>query len=90
MAVAKLFLFQSWTGPVGCYSSCLTDHIMYACILQVGGQEHFYLETNAACVIPQENDEFLLISSTQVGKCWSGGEVLLWLEWIGAGLLCMP
>ena len=71
-------------------SSCLIGHILYACILQVGGQEHFYLETNAACVIPQENDEFLLISSTQVGKCWSGGEVFLWLERIGTGLQCMP
>lgn len=33
--------------------------------VQVGGQEHFYLETNAACVIPVENDEFVCMSSTQ-------------------------
>jgi xanthine dehydrogenase/oxidase len=31
-----------------------------------GGQEHFYLETNAATVIPYENDEFVAVSSTQV------------------------
>ena len=34
--------------------------------LRLGGQEHFYLETNACCVIPLENDEFLIYSSTQV------------------------
>ena len=40
---------------------------------QVGGQEHFYLETQAACVIPQENDEYLIISSTQVWTLvWEG------------------
>lgn len=30
-------------------------------------QEHFYLEPNAAIVIPGENDEYLAYSSTQVG-----------------------
>ncbi|KAG1664511.1 hypothetical protein FOA52_007775 [Chlamydomonas sp. UWO 241] len=30
-----------------------------------GGQEHFYLETNAATVIPYENDEYVAVSSTQ-------------------------
>ncbi|GFH18707.1 uncharacterized protein HaLaN_15555 [Haematococcus lacustris] len=29
------------------------------------GQEHFYLETNNCCVIPLENDEFTIYSSTQ-------------------------
>lgn len=33
---------------------------------QVGGQEHFYLEPNNCIVIPHENDEFTLYSSTQV------------------------
>lgn len=30
-------------------------------------QEHFYLEPNAAIVVPGENDEYLAYSSTQVG-----------------------
>jgi len=33
--------------------------------IKLGGQEHFYLEPNGAIVIPTENDEYLLISSTQ-------------------------
>ena len=40
------------------------DHVIEG-TFRAGGQEHFYLETNAACIVPQENDEFLLISSTQ-------------------------
>lgn len=31
----------------------------------MGGQEHFYLETNNAVVIPGEDDEIEVISSTQ-------------------------
>eukprot|EP01133_Synstelium_polycarpum_P007377 gene7377-8596_t len=33
--------------------------------LRVGGQEHFYLETNASLIIPGEGDEFTIYSSTQ-------------------------
>ncbi|KAJ9512823.1 hypothetical protein QJQ45_029028 [Haematococcus lacustris] len=33
---------------------------------KLSGQEHFYLETNNCCVIPLENDEFTIYSSTQV------------------------
>ncbi|CRK86175.1 CLUMA_CG000058, isoform A [Clunio marinus] len=40
--------------------------------VRVGGQEHFYLETNAAIAIPKDSDELEIISSTQhpteVGK----------------------
>eukprot|EP01025_Chloroclados_australasicus_P046435 TRINITY_DN5123_c0_g1_i6.p1 TRINITY_DN5123_c0_g1~~TRINITY_DN5123_c0_g1_i6.p1 ORF type:complete len:1400 (-),score=162.31 TRINITY_DN5123_c0_g1_i6:601-4416(-) len=32
---------------------------------RVGGQEHFYMEPNACCVIPVENDEYHVWSSTQ-------------------------
>lgn len=33
--------------------------------LNIGGQEHFYLETNASLAIPGEEDEMTLFSSTQ-------------------------
>ncbi|KAL7645432.1 UNVERIFIED_CONTAM: hypothetical protein RMT77_003818 [Armadillidium vulgare] len=33
--------------------------------IHIGGQEHFYLETNVHIVIPKEDDEIELISSTQ-------------------------
>lgn len=33
--------------------------------VNVGGQEHFYLETNCALVIPSENDSLEIYSSTQ-------------------------
>jgi hypothetical protein len=56
-------------------------------MLQVGGQEHFYLEPNNCCVIPTENDEFTLFSSTQVGcqlrSCRAGGCRPLQLQYIG-------
>jgi xanthine dehydrogenase/oxidase len=39
--------------------------------LQVGGQEHFYLETNTCVVIPHENDEFTIVSSTQARSLFS-------------------
>ncbi len=34
--------------------------------VHVGGQEHFYLEPQGTVIIPGENDEFNVISSTQV------------------------
>ena len=33
--------------------------------LRLGGQEHFYLEGQAAMALPSENDEFIIHSSTQ-------------------------
>ena len=33
--------------------------------LRVGGQEHFYMETNVSLVIPQDNDEYEAFVSTQ-------------------------
>ena len=33
--------------------------------VNIGGQEHFYLETNCALVIPSENDSLEVYSSTQ-------------------------
>jgi xanthine dehydrogenase/oxidase len=41
-----------------------SDHVLEGS-LKLGGQEHFYLEPNAAVVIPTENDEYTLIASTQ-------------------------
>jgi len=40
------------------------EHVLEGTI-KLGGQDHFYLETNASIVIPTENDEYTLISSTQ-------------------------
>ncbi|EFJ45339.1 hypothetical protein VOLCADRAFT_63971 [Volvox carteri f. nagariensis] len=53
--------YEDYTGKLECgdvdsaWAQC--DH--------VGGQEHFYLEPNNCVVIPHENDEFTLFSSTQ-------------------------
>jgi hypothetical protein len=33
--------------------------------IRLGGQEHFYLEPNGCIVLPTEDDEYTLISSTQ-------------------------
>ena len=41
------------------------DHVLEG-EARVGGQEHFYLEPNAAIVIPKEMDEIESFSSTQV------------------------
>ncbi|MEW5297568.1 MAG: hypothetical protein WDW36_000770 [Sanguina aurantia] len=40
------------------------DHVIEG-TYKLGGQEHFYLETNVCCVIPGENDELVMFSSTQ-------------------------
>jgi xanthine dehydrogenase/oxidase len=40
------------------------DHVLEG-KLDIGGQEHFYLETQGCIVVPKENDEFHLIASTQ-------------------------
>ncbi|MEO7233394.1 MAG: molybdopterin cofactor-binding domain-containing protein, partial [Polaromonas sp.] len=42
--------------------------------LEVGGQEHFYLEGQVACVLPQEQNQWLVYSSTQ-----HPGEVQHWV-----------
>ena len=40
------------------------DHIVTG-ELQIGGQEHFYLETQASIVIPKEGGEMEIFTSTQ-------------------------
>uniref|UniRef100_A0A383W3H7 xanthine dehydrogenase n=1 Tax=Tetradesmus obliquus TaxID=3088 RepID=A0A383W3H7_TETOB len=40
------------------------DHVLEG-TLKLGGQEHFYLEPNGCIVLPTEDDEYTLISSTQ-------------------------
>ena len=35
---------------------------------RVGGQEHFYMETNVSLVIPQDNDEYEAFVSSQSPK----------------------
>jgi xanthine dehydrogenase large subunit len=42
--------------------------------LEVGGQEHFYLEGQVACALPQEQNQWLVYSSTQ-----HPGEVQHWV-----------
>lgn len=41
-----------------------SDHILEG-ELHVGGQEHFYLETNATIAVPRDQDEIEIFSSTQ-------------------------
>lgn len=41
-----------------------SDHILEG-ILETGGQEHWYLETQSCLAIPGEDNEFMLYSSTQ-------------------------
>ncbi len=43
------------------------DHVLEG-EARVGGQEHFYLEPNAAIVIPKEMDEIESYASTQVPR----------------------
>eukprot|EP00798_Chlamydomonas_sp_ICE-L_P022196 gene22196-29256_t len=52
------------------------DHVVEG-VFKLGGQEHFYLETNACLVVPHENHEFELISSSQFNGNWSTGYCLL-------------
>ncbi|RPB28040.1 xanthine dehydrogenase [Terfezia boudieri ATCC MYA-4762] len=40
------------------------DHV-FTGVSRIGGQEHFYLETNATIAIPKEDGEMEIISSTQ-------------------------
>lgn len=40
------------------------EHIIEG-IFRVGGQEHFYLETNVSCAIPKDSDEIELYCSSQ-------------------------
>ena len=35
---------------------------------RVGGQEHFYMETNVSLVIPQDNDEYEAFVSSQTPR----------------------
>jgi hypothetical protein len=41
--------------------------------VRIGGQEHFYLEPQGSVVLPGENDEMVVISSTQVGNARVSG-----------------
>ena len=41
-----------------------SDHIVTG-DLHIGGQEHFYLETNAILVVPKEDGEMEIFNSTQ-------------------------
>ncbi|KXZ53315.1 hypothetical protein GPECTOR_7g1209 [Gonium pectorale] len=60
--------YDDYKGKVECgdvdatWAQC--DHVISG-TYKVGGQEHFYLEPNNCVVIPHENDEFTLYSSTQ-------------------------
>ncbi|GIL49662.1 hypothetical protein Vafri_5944 [Volvox africanus] len=60
--------YEDYTGKLECGDVdgawALCDHVITG-TYKVGGQEHFYLEPNNCLVIPHENDEFTLYSSTQ-------------------------
>ena len=47
-----------------CFASEACTHVVEG-DMKIGAQDHFYLETNACVVIPQEGDEILTYSSTQ-------------------------
>ena len=47
----------------GAWEKCA--HIVEGSV-RVGGQEHFYLEPQGTVILPSENDEYIVISSTQV------------------------
>jgi xanthine dehydrogenase/oxidase len=65
----RLFV-QDWNHRLDCgdvdavLASNECDHVLEG-EARVGGQEHFYLEPNAAIVIPKEMDEIESFSSTQ-------------------------
>lgn len=64
MRCCFVILFKYAKAVVLLLLASAADHVLEG-TLKLGGQEHFYLEPNAAIVLPSENDEYLLISSTQ-------------------------
>ena len=62
---------QGWGHTIECgdVEKALTDgscdHVIEGTV-KMGGQEHFYLEPQGTVIIPLENDEMVVISSTQV------------------------
>lgn len=69
---------QGWGHRVDCgdvekaFDSGECDHIIEGEV-KMGGQEHFYLEPQGSVIIPLENDEMVVISSTQVKLlCFKG------------------
>jgi len=64
---AKSFHNKFLEIQCGTLEECLTasDTIVEEGEIRMGGQEHFYLETNSAFVIPGENDELTVYNSTQ-------------------------
>lgn len=64
---AKSFLFEKpFILKKGDYDEGLknSDHVIHG-DMKVGGQEHFYLETHASCVIPLEDDQYDAFVGTQ-------------------------
>ena len=41
-----------------------SDHVIEG-EFRIGGQEHFYMETNVSLVVPQDNDEYEAFVSSQ-------------------------
>ena len=72
LALHLVMLLQGWGHEVICgdvdsaFASGECDHILEGEV-KMGGQEHFYLEPQGNVIIPLENDEMCVISSTQVG-----------------------
>ncbi|MEW5318751.1 MAG: hypothetical protein WDW38_009946 [Sanguina aurantia] len=60
--------YHEYDGKIECgdvdTAMAACDHVIEG-TYKVGGQEHFYLETQVCCVIPGEHDELTLFSSTQ-------------------------
>ncbi|XP_013100415.2 xanthine dehydrogenase-like [Stomoxys calcitrans] len=55
-----------WTAQTGDVEKAFreAEHI-HEGTCRLGGQEHFYLETQASCAIPKDTDEIEVLSSTQ-------------------------
>jgi len=62
---------QGWGHRIDCgdvekaFASGECDHVLEGEV-KMGGQEHFYLEPQGSVIIPLENDEMVVIASTQV------------------------
>lgn len=78
-AISANNFYEGWGHRIDCgdvdavLASDDVDHVISGDI-RIGGQEHFYLETNAAIVVPKEHFEFESFSSTQAP---SKGQVVM-------------
>ena len=74
-------------GDVGAaWEKCM--HVVEGSV-RVGGQEHFYLEPQGTVILPSENDEYVVISSTQVRHHGRLRQQWVWVLCVEEDLLCL-